>query len=780
MPQTVNLQFPLGGLSEHEPFQRPDGGRTPDALNVMPFDSIDDRARGGSRAGSSLYFNDQVNGSNTVQCVVAGVIAAGNTDLVPVGGALVDLDFTTASTGDVATVFPTHFPTDGSMSTGANGYYPLESLNSTTALQVIDFGGYAAADQIGIAVSREDLASSVNAGAAFDSALGLGSTFLLQADVTLQSSGTAGAGWERSGVGFFIRADTANYSSNVGYGVLLERKAQAAGTTYRVRVCDWSDTTVGNYVAESSDFTIATRSTGAIHWSEVVEMKLAVNGSELEVFINGVSRLSYTMTSFGGNGGVGITQGFLTNTTGNHYGAMLNLKAWAATARSSARRFRIAAACGGSAYIADPGDTAMTLAANGSAVFGSGVPVRATEAFGYLYFVDGSYTGYRRIQISDGVMSGWVSDLTGGLLPTDGGSSEGGTIICTYRGRVVIAGLQSDPQNWFMSRQGDPLDWNYGGTIDGQEPVAGDQGTAVGKVGDIITAMAPWSDDVLVFGGDHTLSMMSGDPAAGGRIDTISNQIGVVGPDAWAHDPFGNLHFVGNDGHYRMPSGGGQPECLSRGRLDKTFRDTDYALNRPILVWDRERIGLWIFFARSDAIVATPLFWDQRTDSYWPQQFPQNQGPFCSLLFDADKPNDRAILLGGNDGYVYQLDSSAGDDNGTAISSYVVFPPIVVGDQARVNVLQTGLILDDGGSATLSLKAYSGRYAAQAVDRAVAITGPRFERTISEGGRQINFMNRVSGHAVCYRLATDTDGGSWAMESASPAIDPAGLARRTR
>ncbi len=781
MPQTVNLQFPTGGLSEHEPFQRPDANRTPDSLNVMPFDQIDDRARGGSRPGSSLYFEDQVNGSNRIQCLAAGAIAAGDTDVVPVGDPLVDVDFTTAtSSGELRVLYPSIFTVDGRENGTFSSYYPFATLSTgvTTGLKTFNISS-PPNDAIGWCAIGEGRSFTATQGTLVDPSISLGSSYILECSGSLRTTGSNAV--SRRGVGFAFRLNTSALTSASGYGVSVF-KIIGDNTQFKVRVFDYSDSTTTNLVAESSAFSISYRTTGAIDWTEPFTMKLVVNGSEMEVFIDGSSKLSTTLSSFGSQTGIALI-GDTENDEDDSFWAYFSFKASAAAPSSSARKFRIAAASGGNAYISDPGETSMTLATNGSSVFGSGIPVRWTSAFSYFYFVDGSYTGYRRLKISDGTMTSWTADITGsgaGTLPTDGGSAEGGTIICTYRGRVVIAGLNSDPQNWFMSRLGDPLDWDYGGTIDGQEPVAGDQGTAVGKAGDIITAMAPWSDDLLIFGGDHTLSMMSGDPAAGGRIDTISNQVGIVGPDSWAHDPLGNLHFLSYDGHYRMPSGGGQPECLSRGRLDKTFRDTDYATNRPILVWDREKIGLWIFFARTDDETPEPIFWDQRTDGYWRQQFPQGHGPFSALLFDADRPDDRAILLGGQDGYIYFLDSTTNTDNGTAIASHVVFPPTMVGDQARVNVLQTGLIVDDTFGTGMSLKAFDGRYAAQAVDKAVANSAgtQRWERSINLGGRQINFMNRVSGHAVCYRLAAT--GGSWAMESAMPAIDPAGLARRTR
>ena len=38
-------------------------------------------------------------------------------------------------------------------------------------------------------------------------------------------------------------------------------------------------------------------------------------------------------------------------------------------------------------------------------------------------------------------------------------------------------------------------------------------------IGDTITSMCPYNDDILIFFGDHTIYMMRGDPLANGQID---------------------------------------------------------------------------------------------------------------------------------------------------------------------------------------------------------------------------------------------------------------------
>src|SRR5207244_7088633 len=118
---------------------------------------------------------------------------------------------------------------------------------------------------------------------------------------------------------------------------------------------------------------------------------------------------------------------------------------------------------------------------------------------------------------------------TGGAWPITAGSPpDGGRLLCTWRGRLVVSGVNTDPQNWFMSKQLDPTNWDYSpAVITESQAVAGNNSLA-GYVGDVINTMIPWSDDVLIFGGNQSLFQMTGDPMAGGRIDRISDTVGLA------------------------------------------------------------------------------------------------------------------------------------------------------------------------------------------------------------------------------------------------------------
>lgn len=461
-----------------------------------------------------------------------------------------------------------------------------------------------------------------------------------------------------------------------------------------------------------------------------------------------------------------------------------------------ARETYLVAVSDGSVYMGYS-PTAMSLATNGGFLFAADVPVRMHDGppspnfsspentHRHMYFVDGA--DYWRLDAHQNEAFLWYAhngtdaisgDTIAGSMPVDGEGNTA-TMIALYRNRIVLAGLAEDPANWFMSAVGDPANWDYAPpTPTATQAVAGNNSDA-GEVGDRITALAPLHDDLMVMGGDQSLWVMRGDPQAGGTLDAISYQTGIVGPDAWAMDPGGAMYFLGQPGLFRFT--GGEPQMLSRGRLDRALRDIDLSAARVVLQWDRQRDGLWIFEARdSDAEPGLHYFWDRRTDGFWPIQLPAGNGPFCATTFDTDAAKDRKMLVGGLDGFVRTFvddrrDDSAWDSSTTAaidaaIPSHLELGPITgeAGQDLRVNELV--FILDDAGAPVTV-----GIHADNTAEGLVGST-PRFNSQLV-AGRNGSIRRRVRGHAMKLRVSQEALGATWSLEDAAVRLLPAGRAR---
>jgi len=163
--------------------------------------------------------------------------------------------------------------------------------------------------------------------------------------------------------------------------------------------------------------------------------------------------------------------------------------------------------------------------------------IQMAQLFDKVYFADSS--SEKLYNMTTDTVSAWTASA--GTMPNDGTYKP--RLICTYRGRICLAGLPKDPANWFMSAVGDATDFDYSPTVVVETQAMSGANSEAGKVGDSITALISIEDDILVFGGDHSISRMVGDPMAGGRIDNVTNTTGMLFGSPHTRDPQGNMYF---------------------------------------------------------------------------------------------------------------------------------------------------------------------------------------------------------------------------------------------
>jgi hypothetical protein len=476
-------------------------------------------------------------------------------------------------------------------------------------------------------------------------------------------------------------------------------------------------------------------------------------------------------STYNGQSGLGLGVAHTNGVTTFDEGVYHDWAVYTGTQPASLRTTKLITISGGSIYVGN--SLGLNLANNGSGAVNAAGIVGVQEAFQKAYFCDGVASHYKVMDLATTTVSTWTPSA--GSLPIGSvDTTKACKIITIYRGRVVLAGLQEDPQNWFMSKAGDPLDWNYSPTTPSAiQAVAGNNSNA-GLVGDIITALMPFQDDLLFFGGDHTLWVMRGDPAAGGQVDNISRQIGVVGPYAWTWDTSSNLYFLGQNGMYRLSAGGVQPDLISKGKLDRFFADINFADRVVRLLYDREWQGVHIFLTPQNqpASPVDHIFWDERTNGFWRDQYPVAIGPTAVYLFDADDPDDRAVLMGGFDSYIRNFSDAATDDDGTAIDSYARFPILHPGLPMGQFELAEMQINTDAGGHSLTLEIFRGHTPEAAAVSTTAI----FSKTLV-AGRNLPIRKRIRANAFQFRLRNNTINQTWAFESGSAVIKGVGRLR---
>lgn len=290
--------------------------------------------------------------------------------------------------------------------------------------------------------------------------------------------------------------------------------------------------------------------------------------------------------------------------------------------------------------------------------------------------------GLKVFDPSDDTLSLWHA--TEGLLPI------GCPLIARYMDRIVLAG--DPPNQWYMSRQGDPYDWDYGADMEDVGRAVSGATTEAGRVARPITALMPHGDDFMFFGCATELWLMRGDPVYGGRLDNVSRVVGPVGPNAWCWGPQGELYFLSRDGIYGVTPDA-RPQSMSRERLPRELQDLDQSRDLVNIEYDAQDRGVHIFVVRWTDIDApegmlptrSHFFFDTQVGSYWPVELwatvpdnndPHNHSPYVTCRYVAEGAEDSAVLLGGIDGRIRRFDRLAETDCGKSIHSYVVYGPI--------------------------------------------------------------------------------------------------------
>lgn len=358
-------------------------------------------------------------------------------------------------------------------------------------------------------------------------------------------------------------------------------------------------------------------------------------------------------------------------TTGTtHDGVSVNKGPIATTPRVTARATRLFGISGGECRrFTTSGSTAIT----GGTLFSLSAPrIFSAQNGNDLYFVDG--TRYLRYQASSDSIIAWTPGS--GTMPVDS-IGRRGRLLVTWRGRCVIAGLPDLPQNFYMSKQFSPLDWDYFPSIPSSQQAFSGNSSLAGYTGDIINCLLSYSDDTMLFGCDHSIYQLTGDPMGDGEMDRISETLGMAWGKPYAVDPAGQIFFFGSDCAIYKMSPGAMPIRASQA-ITKRLQDTDLAENIISMAWDQKNQGLGVWITPLDELTETEnYFWEERVNAWWPDFYGDpSLNPPAVHVYDGDVANDRVILLGGQDGKIRFVDDAADDDDGEPIESFVLIGPI--------------------------------------------------------------------------------------------------------
>jgi len=411
-------------------------------------------------------------------------------------------------------------------------------------------------------------------------------------------------------------------------------------------------------------------------------------------------------------------------------------------------------------------------------------PSGAAGALSTTPFYVQSVPAFEKVYITDGVSKIQVFDPREDTVAplestTPGGVPHGAKLVELWRGRLFWArapGLIGGAFDWAASRVAEPTDYNnFPPSRDPASAIAGENSAGPGMCPDIINTLIPLSDDFLLFGCDHSIFMLSGDPGDGGQFDIVSEVTGIAFGRPWCKDPEGNVWFIGSRGGLFAIAPGGRPIRVSERNIDERLSRINFETHYVRLAWNDRDKGVHImrfpFGTPGDPV--EHWFWDKKRAAPWPDTFGTETEPDIEptaiYVVDGDDPDDRLVLLGGRDGRIRKWDVDANDDDGTAIDFSVLAGPLAGSEAAReMRFVGPRVVLASDQDGAI--------YQLYATDDPAILGSPRASGILHPGRNPLKRAKMRGSHCFV-RVRNSVAGQRCAIESVHMRAHPAGQKR---
>lgn len=771
----IQLDFPLAGVDRRWSYQRQAPFSTPDCVNVLPFDPEQGRARGGSRPGTRKAYTNSLGGAvrliSELDCIPPAITSnmqwfEENFESDGFGGRwstaawlsdplVIRNGYAAATAGNEeggVVLSSLNMDTSNAYTVQAyiapyrhafHGIYRIFVRLNNSSPSLTTNGVMVELAMIGdsLACRMYDYASSAlaNSWSTVSAAQGHSDGGWFRVYVT---GTTVAAYWRETLLtSQTVSATGGDSNQRVGFGATcLDPTGQCLFDAFRVqyRKTDtlaerrrhivaiaggylWSDfgTSIGN--------TLAVGLLETLNFSTTRDLTAAQYGQKLYIADRGVL--------------ISGTANAVNGTTFDHSGT----SDWTALGLDTSHDVVITSVNSGTATT---GTYDIATVASGSLTLGSSASTGAASVEYYVRRTPKIYDPYGgTVKVSS-----WTA--------TKGTTPQGCEIVCRYRERMFLAGGDQGIQ-WFMSRQGDPLDFNYGKT-------AGDAGRAIagtvadaGVPGDIITAAIPSGDDYLAIFCPTSCWRIVGDPADTGYIQNIHRSIGCIGAKALCNGESGEVYFLSRVGLCMMDRGGNVAR-MSVERIPRELQNIDTALYSVSLAYDPSEMRVHVYVSDSTNNRSTRHWvYDVRTQSYWPTVLPWDMQPTAAHWFNSPLTKDSGLLLGCKDGYIRRYDRFCDTDDANNLTSYVVIGPIALGGPEGDGAV-------DGMIADVALDSRDVAYEVHVGDNPeiAALDDPVQTGEFSAGSNHRTPV-RKRGNAFTIRIGRESTQQGWGLESIS-------------
>jgi hypothetical protein len=388
--------------------------------------------------------------------------------------------------------------------------------------------------------------------------------------------------------------------------------------------------------------------------------------------------------------------------------------------------------------------TAMTITISGTINAGAGTGVSYRVIRAPKKFASGNLTLTRLT-------------ASAGFVP------PGCNIVAVCFDRVIWAGDDDLPEAVYLSKVGDPTNYNYGVDTTDQAHVFDPARASGGPyVGDDVTALIPHLSDYLVIGCKHSIYIQRGDPGYGNVPEVVTREVGIIGQSAWCYTPEGYIVALTQDGLYHFaPTPNTQPQKLSRDRIPEELNNINTDLVHVSLEYGIINEGINIFVTPKEPGPTSHWFFDWRTKSFHRESFPSEMEPTATTTHALGGQGSQLVVLGGRDGYLRVFADDRPDDDGENFESFVLIGPIALGATGyHDGILREviGQLAADSGDVTLQIQV------GDSVESAFNAV-PRDAFTL-RAGKNLTHSPRLRGNACFLRLSS-TGGTAWAMEQLS-------------
>lgn len=251
-----------------------------------------------------------------------------------------------------------------------------------------------------------------------------------------------------------------------------------------------------------------------------------------------------------------------------------------------------------------------------------------------------------------------VYDCTGDSLadiaitPGNADAVDNCTIVAVGFDRMIWSGNSTTPHGFWMSRVGDPLDYEFG--LDSTDVTQAVDSTTLdgGNIGEKVTCIHSHNRECVLFGGTDSLHIIRGDPMQGGRMEVLSHTVGPLGQFALCKTGDDQTVFLTRNGVYYMPAGcGAAAQQLSKQKLPDALMGIDSSTYDAFLEYDTRFDGVHIFVTERAAASTNRQAWwlDWETGGYWPLEFTTSEQAQSIMRFDPLDASDKSgVLIGGS------------------------------------------------------------------------------------------------------------------------------------